>query len=240
MNNDGTRYFVTFSIRFAAVRRCCVLGPVEFPNALLPCCTRERDLVLIQQSPHQPALDNLNQQQVCARHAEEEKQEGARQRHEAEWTGQRSERQRDGDEDALPAGVPMLLTTIIVGLIVTIMGFVIRPRRAFFAKSLLGAVILSIGWPVANGCDIASTYVGVTSIDTSSLSRQVAASGGLTVGWTLFVTYCPELFVYFGGDGYYEGGSEMENLQLHDLVFGFSVAAFIGLMCLIRGDRPEL
>jgi hypothetical protein len=77
VNNDGTRYFVTFSIRFAAVRRCCVLGPIEFPNALLPCCTRERDLVLIQHSPHQPLLDNLNQQQVCARHADEKKQEGA-------------------------------------------------------------------------------------------------------------------------------------------------------------------
>src|SRR3954468_3652007 len=38
---------------------------------------------------------------------------------------------------ALPIGWPLLATTIVVGAIVSLMEFGARPRRAFFARSLL-------------------------------------------------------------------------------------------------------
>lgn len=100
----------------------------------------------------------------------------------------------------LPAGWSFFFLTIAVGAIISLVEFGCYPRRSFFAKSLvLGTVLLGL-WLLANGLDLASTYVGVTSpeYDSGPVALWVAATPWAATLWTLFLTYCPELFILAG------------------------------------------
>lgn len=100
----------------------------------------------------------------------------------------------------LPTGWPLLALTIFVGATVSKVEFGCHPRRSFFTQSLLMGVILFIIWAVVNAGDVASTYIGVTTVSDESwpATRWLATTTGAAGLWTLFLSYIPELFMIGG------------------------------------------
>lgn len=101
---------------------------------------------------------------------------------------------------ALPSGWPLLGLTIIVGALISLVEFGCRPRRRFFAESLLIGLILFAIWLAVNAGDIASTFVGVTTPQPDSwpITRWIATTVWVAGAWTLILTYVPELLIIAG------------------------------------------
>lgn len=101
----------------------------------------------------------------------------------------------------LPTSWALLGLTVAVGAIVSAVEFGCRPRRSYFSRSLLIGCAAVILWLLFNGADLASTFVGVTSVapDSWPIARWVATAPLASGLWTTFLTYCPELLMIAGG-----------------------------------------
>lgn len=101
---------------------------------------------------------------------------------------------------SLPIGWVFLGLTIVVGLIISAAEFGCYPRRSFFARSLIGGAVLLVVWLIANGLDLTSTYVGVTTIQrgAGAVAQWTARAPWAASLWTVFLSYCPELFILGG------------------------------------------
>jgi len=100
----------------------------------------------------------------------------------------------------LPLGWPLLGLTVVIGAVVSLMEFGAKPRRAFFAKSLLVGLVLVFLWALVNTGDFASTAMAVfyPGADASAVARWVAATPLAAMLWTGFLTWTPELLIIAG------------------------------------------
>jgi len=100
----------------------------------------------------------------------------------------------------LPAGWLFFGLTVLVGLVISLAEFGVYPRRSFFADSIAAGVVLLAIWLLSLGVDLASTYVGVTTVQAGAgaAGRWVAATSWAAGTWTIFLTFCPELFILGG------------------------------------------
>jgi len=65
---------------------------------------------------------------------------------------------------------------------------------------LIGGMVLLAIWLLANGLDLTSTYVGVTNPlpDAGTAGRWTARTSWAAGLWTVYLSYCPELFILGG------------------------------------------
>ncbi len=100
----------------------------------------------------------------------------------------------------LPIGWPLLGLTVAIGAIVSLMEFGARPRRAFFARSLLIGAVLLFLWALVNSGDFASTAMAVfyPGADASAAAQWVAGTPLAAMVWTGFLTWTPELLIMAG------------------------------------------
>jgi hypothetical protein len=100
----------------------------------------------------------------------------------------------------LPIGWPLLGLTVVIGVIVSLMEFGARPRRAFFAKSLLIGLVLVFLWALVNTGDFASTASAVfyPGRAASALAQWTAAAPLAAIPWICFLTWTPELLIIAG------------------------------------------
>lgn len=108
----------------------------------------------------------------------------------------------------LPIGWPLLWLTIVIGATISAAEFGCYPRRQFFDRALGLGVALLLIWLVANAADLASTYVGVTTIalTNSASDTWVATHTWAAALWTLFLSYTPELIIFGGVRWLFKGG----------------------------------
>lgn len=100
----------------------------------------------------------------------------------------------------LPDGWTLFYLTIIVGAVISAAEFGCRPRRSFFAQSLLMGAVLFLVWSIANAGDLGSTFIGVTTphADSWPITIWVAETTWAAIAVTIFLTYLPELLMIAG------------------------------------------
>lgn len=100
----------------------------------------------------------------------------------------------------LPSGWALFYLTIIVGAVISATEFGCRPRRSFFAQSILMGLVLFLVWGIANAGDLGSTFIGVTTpqVDSWPITVWVARNIWAAMTLTVFLTYLPELLMIAG------------------------------------------
>lgn len=100
----------------------------------------------------------------------------------------------------LPSGWSLLTLTIAIGAVISLTEFGARPRRAFFSFSLVFGLVLFLIWLMVITADISSTYIGVTTVrpDSWPLTIWLASTIWASGGWSMFLTFVPELFIIAG------------------------------------------